>query len=102
MKRIYTLIVATLMAAMVVAGPALACGVGVGERPPSNSSETGMVARPKPPGNVRRVQKSERPKVLGNGGEIIWKVTGGFRKVASERGLDGSGEIAGCGLPDGN
>lgn len=81
MKRIYTMIVATLMAIVVTTAPALAYGVGAGERPLSNSVETAMaVGRKEPPHSVRRVQKSDRPKFLGNAWEVTQKGEGGFPK----------------------
>ncbi|MGH9194803.1 MAG: hypothetical protein ACRD1T_03580 [Acidimicrobiia bacterium] len=88
MKRIYTLIVATLIAAMFTAGPGLASGVLAGERPPSNAAETGIATRLKLRGHpVSSVQKSDGPKFLGNGWEITRKSVGGFQKGCLGKGL---------------
>jgi len=81
MKRIHTLIVATLIALMVTAGPALASGVVAGERPPSDAAETGVATRLKLRGHsVRHGQKSDRPKFVGNGWAKNRTYAGGFQK----------------------
>jgi len=93
MKRIYILIVATQIALMVTAGPALASGFVAGERPPSNAAEIGIASPLILSGDsVPYVQKSARPKFLGNGWETSRKSVGGLEKGCLGKGIAALGK----------